>query len=411
MNRSKQPPLPSANRRPVAPLRAAIAAAAGMALLLPASLRAGAAEFRLRNRCEVAEPVVTLADVAEILAPDPAQRKHLAAIELFPAPLAGQTRFVRQREIEDLLALRGVNLLGHHFSGAGQVQIARRSQSERSGSEPAAAASVVHRAARLLREAIVQYLAEQVSKDEPWSVEVQLDARHAEAVSAAGERISVSGGAPPWTGQQQFEVTVESPKGPARFSVAATVTLPPAVAVTLRSLARGAVVQPGDVGLQRGLTLDGKDSSDVFHSIDDLLGSETTRAIPAGKVVEHAFVRPPLLVHRGQVVTVYAKSAGIRVRTTARAREDGSLGDLVAVESLLDRTSYFVRVCGIREVEVYARSIRTGQDRSADEAPARRKGDGARLCEAPSGPSRQMGPAPFSRADGKATHTSQRRSP
>ena len=384
MNRSKEVFFQGVKSRPAKCLWAVIVAAAGMALSASPEIRA--AELRLRDRCEVAGAVVTLADVARIFTGDAGEGKQLAAIELFPAPPDGQTRFVRQREIEDLLALRGVNLLRHQFSGANQVQIARRSRSpDRAVSEPAVAASVVRRAERLLREAIVEYLAHQVSQDEPWSVEVRLDERRAEAISAAGDKISVGGGQAPWTGQQQFEVTVDSPKGRAQFGVSAAVALPPAVAVSLRSLPRGAVIQPGDVGLQRSRTL-GEKESDVFLSIDELLGSETTRAIPAGKVVQHGFVRPPLLVRRGQVVTVHARSSGIRVRTTARARDDGSLGDLVAVESLLDRTAYFVRVCGIREVEVYARSVRAAEERP-------RNGGGAHWSHAPSGERTGLAPA------------------
>ena len=66
-------------------------------------------------------------------------------------------------------------------------------------------------------------------------------------------------------------------------------------------------------------------------------------------------LRPPLAVHRGEVVTVYAQSGAIRIRTNARSRDEGSVGELVAVESLLNRSTYYARVSGIREVEVYAR--------------------------------------------------------
>ena len=76
-------------------------------------------------------------------------------------------------------------------------------------------------------------------------------------------------------------------------------------------------------------------------------------------------LRTPALVRRGDVVTVYARSAGIRVRTAARARDDGSQGDLVSVESLLDRSTFFARVSGIREVEVYARSRASRRPRPA----------------------------------------------
>ena len=60
-------------------------------------------------------------------------------------------------------------------------------------------------------------------------------------------------------------------------------------------------------------------------------------------------------MHRGEVVTVLARAGGIRVRTNARAHEEGSVGELVAVESLANRSTYYARVTGNREVEVYAR--------------------------------------------------------
>jgi len=41
-----------------------------------------------------------------------------------------------------------------------------------------------------------------------------------------------------------------------------------------------------------------------------------------------------------------------------RAHDNGSLGELVAVESLADRSTYFARVSSVREVEVYARSAK-----------------------------------------------------
>jgi flagella basal body P-ring formation protein FlgA len=60
------------------------------------------------------------------------------------------------------------------------------------------------------------------------------------------------------------------------------------------------------------------------------------------------------LVQQNDVVTVYARAAGVQVRTQARARDAGSLGDLIAVESISDRKTYFARVSGIQEVEVDA---------------------------------------------------------
>lgn len=96
-----------------------------------------AAEFRLRNRCQSRGPLVTLGDVAEIVAVDSRQAASLGAIELFPAPASSRQHYLSLRELQDLLLSRGVNLSEHRFSGANQVAVEAASAGE--GEEPAAA--------------------------------------------------------------------------------------------------------------------------------------------------------------------------------------------------------------------------------------------------------------------------------
>ncbi len=55
---------------------------------------------------------------------------------------------------------------------------------------------------------------------------------------------------------------------------------------------------------------------------------------------------------RGSVVTVNVQAPGVKLRTTARAREDGSKGDKITVESLLDRKSYLAKVTAVDQVDV-----------------------------------------------------------
>src|SRR6185295_13221205 len=128
--------------------------------------------------------------------------------------------------------------------------------------------------------------------------------------------------------------------------------LPPNVVVTTQALARGAIIRRGDVQLQPGQPAEG--SVRVYQSLEDVLGKETTQVITVGQILDDSLVQHPLLVRRGDIVTVYARSAGIQVRTTARAREEGAHGELVTVESLADRKTFFARVSGPQEVDVFA---------------------------------------------------------
>ena len=333
-----------------------MAMAVGLAVFWP--WFASGAEIHLRSRCDDCGPLVMLGDIAEIAAADARQAESLKQIELFPAPPPGRRRFVRLREIQDLLLLRGINLVGHRFSGSSQVEITAPSTPARqvTAKSKSVSPTMAERTRRRLREAIVQYLNNRVSDSRLWPVEVDPDRSQIELLSN-GTRISVGGGSPGWIGDQQFEVGVDSPDGPVRLTLDAKVTVPQAVVVTTRSLARDTVILASDVRLATDVPV--KEQVGAFQSIDQVVGQQVLSAIPAEKVLRQDHVRPPLLIRRGDVVTVYARSTGIRVRTNARAKENGSLGELINVESLLERKTYLARVSGIHEVEVYARSMRT----------------------------------------------------
>ncbi len=60
---------------------------------------------------------------------------------------------------------------------------------------------------------------------------------------------------------------------------------------------------------------------------------EAKQAIQTGDVILTDQVQAPIVVKRGEVISVVSQSGGIRVRTTARARQDGARGELVQVES------------------------------------------------------------------------------
>ena len=322
-----------------------------------------AAQLRLRAECRCRGPVVTLGDVADVLDADAEQADRLAALELFPAPAPGTKRYLQAREVQDLLLIQGVNLLRHSISGANQV-VLLGVEEEETAENDVSSASVMERAERRVAEAVARRLQSQVSGDVPWSVDVRLDPAQARLIASRQTEISVRGGSPPWVGAQRLEITARSPERSVRFHVDAQIALPASVVVAAKSLPRGAMIRPADVRLERGQLIEG--ASDAFHATDQVLGQQTTRAIPAGTILDRKCLRLPVLVRRGEMVAVYARSAGIQVRTAAKAREEGSLGDLIEVESLADRAVYFARVCGVQEVEVYARATRADRAAASD---------------------------------------------
>lgn len=311
-----------------------------------------AAELRLRPTCSPAGPIVTLGDVAEIIAADASEASRLSTTELFVAPSPGQTRYLSARELQDLLILRGFDLRAHRCSGAAQVAISAALPTATSPLSP----QVARRAERRVADAIAAHLASCDPSNRDLLVECSLDQSQARRAAEPTTAVRVEGGAPPWVGPQRFTITLETPQGPTTLSLEAEVRRPPAVVVAVRSIGRGQVVRADDVAVEPLGSAAAPTGG--FGSIEEVVGLETTRAVPAGSVIDRETVRAPLLVRRGDVVTVYARSGSVRVRTTARARDDASAGEVVSVESLADRSTYLARVSGIREVEVFAHSPR-----------------------------------------------------
>ena len=134
------------------------------------------------------------------------------------------------------------------------------------------------------------------------------------------------------------------------------------MAVTIRQLNRGDVIREADVRLKplannaRGIA--------TTDRLADVIGLETLRGYAAGQPIDKRQLRKPLLVHRNEVIRVVARAAGVAVRTTARAFEDGAYGDIIVVQSVENREKYSVHVVGLQQAEVYATSV-TASDTAA----------------------------------------------
>lgn len=328
-----------------------------------------AAEIRLRPAAQCDSRLIVLGDVAEVFATEHEEMQRLSAVELFPGPAVGEKRFVDIREIRDLLAIKGINLANITFSGASQVVIRGQAEIVASVAQPTINDAARRVATQRVTEALVGYLSDHAGETKRWNVKIELNDQQTEALAGTSS-LEISGGAQPWVGRQTFRVVDRQATGEYATTIEAEVTLPAMIVVATRTLPRGAVVHAADLQVQA--TRPHEAQLESFGRVEDVVGQELRRSIGAGQVLTQGDLRPPILVRRGDPVTVYARSPGIQVRTTARAAEDGALGDLITVESLSDRKRFFASVSGIQEVEIYARAAAAGSVRpvAALETPA-----------------------------------------
>ncbi|MEX2185511.1 MAG: flagellar basal body P-ring formation chaperone FlgA [Pirellulales bacterium] len=327
------------------------------------------AEIQLRSTAIVDGRVVVLGDVADIVAATADERKVLSAIELIPMPVVDAQKSLSLREVQDLLALRGVATGQHFFGGASEVQLASAA-SQAAHKSPAFRpnGSAARGAITAVENAIVKHLSRNVDADRDWQVAVELTDEQVALVQTFYGRIVAEGGSQPWQGRQQFIVRLGTAEK--QLSIDAEIQMPDTVVVAARSLVKGDVLRASDLILEpakRGVAQRG-----AFRSLDDIVGQEAVRPVVAGQVLDANYVRAPVLVGRGDVVTVYAYSGGIRVKTTGRSRQPGAKGELVEIESLADRRRFFARVADVQVVEVFASAAQATPTAAADTTTAQR---------------------------------------
>jgi flagella basal body P-ring formation protein FlgA len=315
-------------------------------LLLPHVGRA--AEVVLREQAAPRGPIVRLGDLAEVRVDADSSADVLANAPLMTTPAAGERRFVRAAQLRDLLYASGVNVRELRFSGAEAVLIAGPAEDVKPAND-AVPPAPTDRAAAVdeLTAAVVAYLREQTGHD-LWEVEIVPD-RDLSAIPAQEGAATVSGGKAPWTGRQRF--TLGKPSNARGAAFTADVQRIEMAAVALRTIERGDLVRTTDVELRPHTgSLPGR----AIALTKEAVGKEAVQTVRAGAIMLSSQLRAPVLVRRGERVSVRARSGGVTVRTYAVAQQDGSLNDLVMVTPTDSKDRYVARVSGVRELEVFA---------------------------------------------------------
>lgn len=120
--------------------------------------------------------------------------------------------------------------------------------------------------------------------------------------------------------------------------------------VALFPLPRGAVVEAGDVALQkRDLA---EVSGKVSFNLDDVLGKRVRVPIRANSPVRSDYLEKVPLVKNGQMVTIVAENGDMRVTATGMARGSGAEGDLIMVQNMNSKKSVQARVIDAGTVAV-----------------------------------------------------------
>ena len=123
--------------------------------------------------------------------------------------------------------------------------------------------------------------------------------------------------------------------------------------VPKKTIARGETIRATDVELKPLPKL--RREGEFVSRVEDVVGREATRQLDPGQPIESGSLQQPLLVRRGETITVTARAAGVHVRTSVKALEDGAYGDAINVETLeKNKQKILARVVGQQQAEVFA---------------------------------------------------------
>ncbi|CAK0758601.1 flagella basal body P-ring formation protein FlgA [Gammaproteobacteria bacterium] len=132
------------------------------------------------------------------------------------------------------------------------------------------------------------------------------------------------------TGRMVVMVRCSSPR-PWSVYVPAKIAMPVFVVVAARPLLRDQVITPADIAVEQ------RDSSDLpagyLTDPNQILGKSLTRPAAAGSILIPGQTRNPIVIRRGERVTLLIQSTGLTVRSMGVALADAGAGDRISVRN------------------------------------------------------------------------------
>jgi flagella basal body P-ring formation protein FlgA len=99
--------------------------------------------------------------------------------------------------------------------------------------------------------------------------------------------------------------------------------------IAAKTLQRGIPIRPGDLELD--VFTVNRIKPGHFSEPQDLFGMEPTQTISRGSLISNSMVRPPTLIHKGDLVTVIFSKNGLNVSNEGEALDSGGRGSKVSV--------------------------------------------------------------------------------
>ncbi|MDR0548105.1 MAG: flagellar basal body P-ring formation chaperone FlgA [Deltaproteobacteria bacterium] len=286
----------------------------------------------------VAGERIILGDIATVAPDSPEDQKLadiLASVDLGQAPGPGRRIVIRRQILEQRLNASGVPLSEARFSLPAEVTLTGTGQS--SGDLQ-------------IRQIVLDYLA----KTEPY-------------VSGRAEIVSLTSAKPPVLplGRVEYRFVPLPSSNPgfltgtifftvdgqeaARLRITCQIDLQMEALVAARDLSRGQILAEGDLAES---LVPYSQSKGALKAVSQAVGQTLRVSLRTGSPVRDRDLVKTSLVKKGETVTIIAQSGGLKVTALGQARQDGALGQTIAVVNQDSKKTISAKVIGPGMVEV-----------------------------------------------------------
>ena len=331
-----------------------------LGLLIPQS--ADAALIQLRAQCTPASTVICLGDIADIRGADSATMDRLSCVVIQPAPGAGRKVRVHIEDVKSRLQALGENLALLEFRGASIVEV-QGPQPLRPEVQPQFTNQQQSEVERRVARALQEYLDRQSNETYLTALLVPRDAESVGGLLSSNVAYwQISGGQPPWTGRQVFQIQTSMPDGGHIYEVVAELVPKPRVLVLRQAVAQGHVIGHHDLAWLPVTELPRAQA--VLTDPRSVVGQQAARALPEGRpLTEHDVKRTPL-IKRGDTVTVYSRCGAVVIKTVARAMQEGAFGDQIPLRTLDGDDTILAKVIDFHIAEITPDMSRPSENRA-----------------------------------------------
>lgn len=316
-------------------LRACITLA--VALLAPASA-AGTVTLRPSATLDAAR-VATLADVATLEGDD------AAALADVPLGTVETAREVTIAEVRAALDARSVNWGRLALRGSSCAVRVAPTQIPRASSDVDGPAPSARPGVETVRDRVVATLRELFGA-EPDAIRVTLDDAAADLLNrpVQGRRVDIETTS---ANSSRLAVRVwmyEGDRLAGEGTARADVSLRLDVFTLTTAVAKGARIEPAM--LSRATVWMAPNGAPPIREESQAVGAVACTRLDAGTVLRTEHVEAPLVIRRGDLVTVHALAGSLALRTQARAMADAREGEMVELSRGRERKSFLARAAG-----------------------------------------------------------------